>query len=397
MKKKIFMSATAVAMILSMSVTAIAAPTARESGDVDKNNVVNSNDASIIAGSRTAGEHIDNGTFDGFWNNLDYKMTGNGDKVITYALTPENMTEGVAVRAYASSNSQSDGGFAGNFIVDLATDLELDSTKNYDGTYTNYDAKLSESTNPTIDELITNAVNKIDASADSVEELGKFLSGVQFEGFGKNTGKAVSLTNDDGWGVFAVAMRDIVPISADDFANSGYEGNTDAVFDGNYGVIDAPYTSLDEIADPELRARAEAFQELKAMIVTNTEHSEGQNNTNLTSAVAAYDAFKQAFPSDVTEAEFRKTVDHFAEIYTRRYSVSVTDKDGNEVIDGNDTGVNTTEFVNKLINNGIYHYETATLQDLRDTFGDRIELSTTKDGEKTWGFVVELYVTYAQK
>lgn len=404
MKKKIIMSATAIAMALTMTTGAFAAPTPRESGNVDGNGAVNSNDATIIKSSQPDNVHIDNGTFDGYWNNIKYKMTGNGQKVMDYILTPENMTESVALRAYAASDSQTYGGYSLDFVANLLTGLKLDSTqKAWNGNYENYDAPLvnDDTNNPTIDAIIAKSCSMIDATNDSLQELGKFFSGVAFKGFGKNSGKDIYLTSDEGWGVFSVAMRDIVPISAEDFANSGYEGNIDEVFDGDFGVIDAPYNDISEIADPELQQRAEAFQEMKKIIVTNVAHSEGVNDTNLgkgRTATELYNLFKVAFPSDVTESEFAKTCDHFGEIYTRRYTITLGDKDGSETIDGNINGDNTTGPVRKMIDSGVYHYETARLQDVRNTFGDKIEISTAKDGgEKNWGFVIELYTAYDNK
>ncbi|MGN1317771.1 MAG: hypothetical protein ACI4VF_02060 [Lachnospirales bacterium] len=398
MKKKILTTVTAVAMSLAMATSAMAAPTARESGNVDGNGSVNSNDASIINGSKAKGEHITNGTFDGYWRDINYKMTGNGQKVIDYVLTPENMNECIALRAYAASGSETYGGYDLDFVANLVDDLKLDSDRvDWNGNFTDYDARLSADTNPTVDEIATKAFSMVDASDKSLNELGSFLSGVGFEGFGKNAGKEIFLTTDEGWGVFAVTMRYIVPLKASYFEASGYEGNIDKVFNGDYGVVGAaPYNDVSELSG-ELQQRAIAFEAMHDIIVTNTAHSSGENNTLLgkgKTATELYNQFKIAFPSDVDEDSFRKTCDTFGEIYTRRYEIGVSDKDGYEVIDDNVDG-NNSNFVNKLVSSGLYHYETATLQDVRDAFGDRIELSTSKDnGDKNWGFVLELYVAY---
>lgn len=396
MKKKIFTTVTAVAMSLAMATSAMAAPTMRESGNVDGNSSVNSNDSSLIRQALVNNTEIDNGNFDGDWNATDFQMTGNGQKVLKYVLTPEKMSESIGLRAYATGNSMTSAGFGTN-VIKLYDDLQLESDKvEWNGNYNDYEAPLTAESNYTVDEVLMNGISKIDASADAMREFGAFLSGVGFEGFGKNAGKDVYLTTDEGWGVFAVAMRDIVPIKAEYFEASGYTGNIDKVFDGDYGVIDEPYTDINALP-ADLKTRAEAFEAMHDIIVTNAAHEEGVNDTTIgkTSTVTdLYEQFKLAFPSDVTEEEFAKTCDHFGEIYTRRYTVTVSDKDGSETIDGNVNDDNTTAFVNKLISSGIYHYETATLQDVRDTFGDKIELSTTKDGEKTWGFVLELYVRY---
>lgn len=402
MKKKMFISATAVAMSVAMATSAMAAPTARDNGNTDKSagqvtsTAINANDASVLQKDDTL--TVENGNFDGDWTTTSKKMSGNAQKIMNFILTPEKMQEKVGLRAYATNSSMTDGGFAVDSVVKIYDDLELDTTKKtWNGVYNNYEAPLTASTNHTIDATLAKSAELVDASSASIQEFGKFISGVAFQGFGKNAGKEVYLTSDDGWGVFAVAMRDVVPLSQEDFANSGYEGNIDKVFDGDFGVISAPYTNINDIADANLRARAEAFQALKAMIVTNKTHAEGVNDTNITSVAALYNTFKQAFPSNITESEFAKTVDHFGEVYTRRYNVGIVDKDGEEIIDGNINGDNTSGLVQKLINNNIYNYETATIQDVRNAFGDKIELSTTKDGAKTWGFTVEVYTRYENK
>lgn len=401
MKKKILMSVTTMAMTFAMATSAIAAPTPTESGDVDGNGVVNSNDSSMIQKEAVKDNDLANGNFDGYWDSKSDHMGANdARRSLEWVLTPEKMVETVGVRAYTLDNSQTTGGFGSmDFATTIWDELYLDSARTpWNQQYENKDAKLVSESNHTIDETLEKAATLVDSSDASREEFGKFISGVAFKGFGKNTGKEIFLTSDEGWGVFAVAMREIVPLSQEDFVNSGYANNIDEVFDGNYGIVGAaPYTSVSELP-ADLQQRAVAFNALKSAIVTNKAHSEGVNDTNIKNSgdvSALYEQFKIAFPGrEITEAEFRKTCDHFGAIYTRRYNVVVDDKDGSDVIDGNVNGENNSATINKMAAAKLYNYMDATLQDVRDSFGDIISLSTTKDGEKTWGFTIEIYSQY---
>lgn len=398
MKKKILMSATAIVMILSMATSAMAAPTPTESGNVDGNGVVNSNDSSMIQKVAVEGEDLANGNFDGYWDSKSDHMGANdARRSLEYVLVPETMVETVGVRAYTTNDSQTDGGFGSmDFATNIWDELYLDSTRTaWNGMYENRDAVLVDASNHTIDETIAKVAATIDGSSKSIEEFGKFLSGVAFEGFNKNAGKEIYLTSDEGWGVFALTMREIVPLSMEDFEYSGYRYDSDDVFNGDYGIVgDAPYTDISELP-ADLQKRAVAFNEIKKAIVTNKEHVEGANDTAITNVSALYEQFKIAFPSaEITEEQFRRTCDHFGEIYTRRYTVDVTDKDGSDHIDGNEDYENNSATINKMAAAKLYQYETATLQDVRDVFGDIISISTTKDSQKTWGFTIELYSQY---
>lgn len=396
MKKKLVITATAAFMSLAMATTALAAPIEKGNGDVDNNKVINSNDASKIHKASIAGDESfeDQGNFDGDWRTRDTHMSVlDAQAVLNYTLQPEKFSEKVGLRFYSKSSTAIDA-MAPTFF----TDSELDSSKvNWNGEYTDHEAVLATESNKTIDKAVSDIASNEGQgwTSDAIEQFSQYLGGIYFIGDHGTAGQKVCLTTEEGWTIFNHAMRAIIPVSREDIAI-----NCPTRLDDSDPTIYADYNSLDAAT----KARVDAFNELKKYIVTGVAYKTNIDTNNPMVLADMYALWKKAYPSnELTDEMISITADRFAEIYTRRYDIDTKTQNGagDNHINGNEPGKNSS-FVQNIIDHKLYQYEVATLQDVRDTFGDQITISTTKradeeEGDQVWSFTVEFYTRYVEK
>lgn len=404
MKKKILMSATAMVMVLSMATTAMAAPIERGSGNVDGNNVINSNDASMVQKAAPTEESIDNGTFtnipngnfDGDWTTRKIHADAkDAERILGYVLQPENYTEHIALRFYSNTDTAIGAG-AFRFFENSNVDSEK---SNWEGTFADETAVFDLDSNLTIDEAV-NAIasnNGEGWNAEAVSQFSQYLGGIYFMGDvnSREENNRICLTTEKGWAVFNWSMRQIVPLSPETALLAGDSRKDD--YTENYYNLPA-----------NLQARVDAFNELKSYIVSGTEY---QTNIDINDPMVLskmYEAWTRAFPSDELVAEdVSITADRFVDIYCRRYNIDTATQNGagNNHITSDNPGVNSS-FVSAITDNNLFKYKEATLQDIRDAYGDQISISTSKkvadadddlNGGSEWGFTVEFYTRYVEK
>lgn len=404
MKNKILISATAVVMSLAMTASAFAAPIARGTGNVDGNSVINSNDASMVEKSAPTEESVDNGTFtniengnfDGDWSTKKiHADSKDAERILGYVLQPENYTEHIALRFYSGTDTAIG---AGAFRFFDTSDLNSEKS-NWEGTFADETASFDSASNITIDEAVKSIASNDGNGWDSeaIEAFSQYLGGIYFMGDedSKEEGNRICLTTEKGWAVFNWAMRQIIPLSPETASLAGESRKDD-------------YTEGYDNLPANLQNRVDAFNELKSYIVSGNDY---QTNIDVTDSMVLskmYEVWTRAFPADeITGDDVSITADRFIQIYGRRYNIDTATQNGagNNHIVSDNPGSNSS-FVTTIINNKLYDYKTATLQDIRDAFGDQITISTSKkvvdpddatNGGSEWGFTLEFYTRYVEK
>lgn len=361
MKKKI-VSFAAVLMAMAMTTTSAFAVTPRESGDVDGSGALTAGDAVQVLNSANQGTEIANGDFDGAWNSTDNKVTAaDAQRIMDYVLQPEKkFDEIINLRIY------SEAGRGEGTVTNLISDIELDNTKAYDNTYTDKDSKVAATSNDKLVDVLKTAKNLAVSKPKAIDTLATNINKVYFTSANKGD---VYLTSKEGWAVLAYALKAINPVSPEDCTLIGKPE------DENYKTMDAA-----------TKARVDAFKEL-GDIVTRS----GAGNLTLTAADVEnmYELALKAFPGngEITEAQYAQAADDTYAIYSSKYGVSMdTERLGSFEV-GQSTDANFSTLVDLLRN-----YDTKTIQDVRDTLGDKISVTS---GANT--FVAELYAAAVAK
>ncbi len=355
MKKKI-VSFAAVLMAMAMTTTSAFAVTPRESGDVDASGTVTAGDAVMILDSAIKGVNIEKGDFDGVWKSVDKTVTkADADLLLSYVLQPENnFEESVSLRVYSTQ------GKGEGKVVNILNGLELDSDKNYDNSYTDTTKDISVADNSTLLSVLEQAKNLAVNSQKDIDTLSDNINKVYFTSAEKGD---VYLTSKEGWAKLAYALKAINPVSPETCELIGKDK-------------DSNYDNMDDATS----ARVAAFEQMGNII---TRSGAGQLSLTAKDVEDLYALALKAFPGngEIEAEKYALAADDTYAIYSEKYAVSAeTEQQG--IFDlGRSTDPYFSEIVDFLRN-----YETKTIQDVRNVFGDKISVS---NGSNT--VVAELY------
>lgn len=359
MKKKI-VSFAAVLMAMAMS-TSVFAVTPRESGDVDNSSKLTANDAIQILNSAIQNTEIANGDFNGAWKTVNNKVTSaDADRVMDYVLQPENkFDEVVGLRFYSVA------GYGEGKVANPLKNISLASEKNYDNTYADTSKEIAADSNDTLLQVADKMVGLV--TDKQVPTIAKNINKVYFSSDARGD---IYLTSKEGWAKLAYALKAINPVSPEDCALIG------KAEDPNYATMDAA-----------TKARVDAFKAIGDVI---TKDGAGSLTLTLADVNAMYENAKIAFPGDgsITEAQYAQAADDTYAIYSGKYGITMTcDKLGTDVAVGQSADASFAPLVDLLRN-----YNTKTIQDVRNTLGDKISATS---GANT--VVAELFASAVTK
>lgn len=354
MKKKL-LSVIALAMTMTMTTSAFAAiaPRARGTGDVDGDGILTANDVVMILNG-LANDHAE--------ANVD----GVGDVDILDArvafktvLQPKTVTENLVLNIYATE------GLNGNINI-------LDAAKLGAATDTHDDVRGINTVNVTTAENITGVSTIQDAireavaaaTADGGQAVTNQINKIYFVNAVRGD---VYLRSENGWAMFANALRYIVPLdqATADLCNKSYNANYD------------PAT-----ATAEQTARYEALMEVKKVIVGSGK-IEGPIDPVVAATAkedlipaadlqAALEKFFEAVPPTITEEEINLTAQEVLKITDTKYDFTISYNDGEGELLKADTIVDS-QFLKDF--KAISQYDTKTVADYRNTFGDKVVFS----------------------
>lgn len=367
MKKKI-VSFAAVLMAMAMTTTSAFAVTPREpnAGDVDGSGKLTAGDAVMILNSANQGTEIEKGDFDGSWKTTHQKVTvADADRIMDYVLQPENkFNEAVGLRFYSISGIGSVAGTIANPLKNLEL-KNAENNKKYDNTYVGLDGELDADSNKTIVEVADQMVSLALTKEGTASKLAENLNKVYFHSDVKGD---VYLTSKEGWAKLAYALKAINPVSPE-----------------NCKLINKPVDeNYNNDMDATTKARVDAFEKMGEIVTKN-----GAGNLTLTvdkdknEVQELYSLAKQAFPGngEISADQYKQAADDTYAIYSEKYGVSMeTEKKGSFAV-----GQSSDDYFDVLVDL-LRNYNTKTIQDVRDTFGDKISVTS---GANT--VVAELY------
>lgn len=343
MKKKL-LSIVSVVLAMSMTTSAFAA-TARGTGDVDGDGQITANDVfKIMQGlaAEDAEANVDGRTgIDG----LDARVLYNT------ILQPKTVSEDLTLKAY-SEGMANDVEFGAFNAADLGSTTGHEAPNGLKEVATNVDTSTTTTIKDAIDQLVDLAANQ--RAEGITNQLNKiyFVSAVKGD---------VYLRSENGWAMFCNALRYIVPMDEETAVLCNRVENG---------------TSIAEIeANAELKARYDALNEVKAIIVGEQEDPAAVNESALSASdiIAAKDALYRAIPSGLTDDEITATAKEVLKITDTKYVFSIdSEVTGQE--DLSEAGVDTSAFIKGLLD--LKNYDTATMADYRNTFGDKLTVGT---------------------
>ena len=343
MKKKL-LSIVSVVLAMSMTTSAFAA-TARGTGDVDGDGQITANDVfKIMQGLAAEGAEA----------NVDGRTGIDGlDARVLYntILQPKTVSEDLTLKAY-SEGMANDVEFGAFNAADLGSTTGHEAPNGLKEVATNVDTSTTTTIKDAIDKLVDLAANQ--RAEGITNQLNKiyFVSAVKGD---------VYLRSENGWAMFCNALRYIVPMDEETAALCNRVENG---------------TPIAEIeANAELKARYDALNEVKAIIVGEQEDPAAVNESALSASdiIAAKDALYRAIPSGLTDNEITATAKEVLKITDTKYVFSVdSEVTGQE--DLSETGVDASAFIKGLL--ALKNYDTATMADYRNTFGDKLTVGT---------------------
>lgn len=343
MKRKL-LSIVSVVLAMSMTTSAFAA-TARGTGDVDGDGKYTANDVFKIMQGLAADDAQAN--VDGYTgiDGLDARVLYNT------ILQPKTVSEDLTLKAY-SEGMANDTEFRIFDAAALGSTTGHETANGLKEVATTVDTSTTTTIKDAIDQLVDLAANQ------RAEGITNQLNRIYFVSAVKGD---VYLRSENGWAMFCNALRYIVPMDEETAALCNRPKNG---------------TPISEIeANETLKARYDALNEVKAIIVGDQEDPAAVNGTALSASdiIAAKDALYRAIPSGLTDEEITATAKEVLKITDTKYVFSVdSEKTGQE--DLSEANVDTSAFINGLI--ALKNYDTATMADYRNTFGDKLSIKT---------------------
>lgn len=331
MKKKL-LSIISIAMAMTMTVSTFAA-TPRGAGDVDGDGKITANDVlMILKGLADTNPEA----------NVDGRNGINGsDANVLYRtiLQPKTVSEDLMFKAYTENYSLGKNPVS---IIEGADKLGSTVVAGDKGMGVVDDA-VSTTSDTTIKGAIDSLVSLVNES--SAANISSQLDKIYFVNAAKD---AVYLRDEDGWSMFCYAVQPIIPMDAETAA-----------------ICNKAPSSDEDLNNPTLKARYDALKEIKALVV----------NTNTLTAAdikTIKEAAYRAFPADMTETEIKEAAQRVLDIIGTRFTLTAEIKGNVETItpDG--------AFVNGLVS--LAQYDTKTMADYRNTFGDKLVISVTNNG-----------------
>mgnify|MGYP005761431249 FL=1 len=343
MKRKL-LSIVSVVLAMSMTTSAFAA-TARGTGDVDGDGKITANDVFKIMQNLAADDAQAN--VDGYTgiDGLDARVLYNT------ILQPKTVSEDLTLKAY-SEGMANDTEFRVFDAADLASTTGHEAPNGLKEVATSVDTSTTTTIKDAIDKLVDMAANQRTQGITNQLNRIFFVSAVKGD---------VYLRSENGWAMFCNALRYIVPM----------DGETAALC--NRPENGTPISEIE--ANETLKARYDALNEVKAIIVGDQEDPAAVNETALSASdiIAAKDALYRAIPSGLTDEEITATAKEVLKITDTKYVFSVdSEKTGQE--DLSEANVDTSAFINGLL--ALKNYDTATMADYRNTFGDKLSIKT---------------------
>lgn len=345
MKRKL-LSIVSVVLAMSMTTSAFAA-TARGTGDVDGDGKYTANDVFKIMQGLAADDAQAN--VDGYTgiDGLDARVLYNT------ILQPKTVSEDLTLKAYSEGmeNDVEFGIFNAEQLGSTGRDVQPNGL---DKVVTSVDANATTATTikDAIDQLVDLAANQ--RTQGITNQLNRIF-------FHSNVKGEVYLRSENGWAMFCNALRYIVPMDEETAALCNRPENG---------------TPMSEIeANADLKARYDALNEVKAIIVGEQEDPAAINTSTISAAdlIKAKDAMYRAIPSGLTDDEITATAKEVLKITDRKYKFTVdSEVTGQETL--SEAGVDESAFIKGLI--ALKNYDTATMADYRNTFGDKLTVGT---------------------
>ena len=171
----------------------------------------------------------------------------------------------------------------------------------------------------------------------------------------------VYLRSENGWSMFCNALRYIVPMDEETAALCNRPQNG------------TPMADIE--ADPELKARYDALQEVKAIVVGEQTDPTAVNESLISAEdiIRAKDAMYRAIPSGLSDEEILNTAKEVFKITDTKYAFTVdSEVTGQETL--SEAGVDSSAFIAGLL--ALKNYDTAKMTDYRNTFGDKLTVGT---------------------
>ena len=331
MKKKL-LSIISIAMAMTMTVSTFAA-TPRGAGDVDGDGKITANDVlMILKGLADTNPEA----------NVDGRNGINGsDANVLYRtiLQPKTVSEDLMFKAYTENYSLGKNPVS---IIEGADKLGSTVVAGDKGMGIVDDA-VSTTSDTTIKGAIDSLVSLVNES--SAANISSQLDKIYFVSAAKGD---VYLRAEDGWSMFCYAVQPIIPMDAETAA-----------------ICNKAPSSDEDLNNPTLKARYDALKEIKALVVSDKTLTADDIKTI---KEAAY----RAFPADMTETEIKEAAQRVLDIIGTRFTLTAEIKGNVETItpDG--------AFVNGLVS--LAQYDTKTMADYRNTFGDKLVISVTNNG-----------------
>ena len=331
MKKKL-LSIISIAMAMTMTVSTFAA-TPRGAGDVDGDGKITANDVlMILKGLADTNPEA----------NVDGRNGINGsDANVLYRtiLQPKTVSEDLMFKAYTENYSLGKNPVS---IIEGADKLGSTVVAGDKGMGVVDDA-VSTTSDTTIKGAIDSLVNLVNES--SAANISSQLDKIYFASATKGD---VYLRAEDGWSMFCYAVQPIIPMDAETAA-----------------ICNKVPSSEEDLNNPTLKERYDALKEIKALVVSDKTLTA---NDIKTIKEAAY----RAFPADMTETEIKEAAQRVLDIVATKFTLTAEIKGNVETItpDG--------AFVNGLVS--LAQYDTKTMADYRNTFGDKLVISVTNNG-----------------
>lgn len=351
MKRKL-LSIVSVVLAMSMTTSAFAA-TARGTGNVDGDfnadgtPKLTANDVFMIMKGLTgdsAEANVDGRTG---VDRLDARVLYNT------ILQPKTVSEDLTLKAYSEGmeNDVEFGIFNAEQLGSTGRDVQPNGL---DKVVTSVDANATTATTikDAIDQLVDLAANQ--RTQGITNQLNRIF-------FHSNVKGEVYLRSENGWAMFCNALRYIVPMDEETAALCNRPENG---------------TPMSEIeANETLKARYDALNEVKAIIVGDQEDPAAINTSKISAAdlIKAKDAMYRAIPSGLTDDEITATAKEVLNITDRKYKFTV-DSEGTGQETLSEAGVDESAFIKGLI--ALKNYDTATMADYRNTFGDKLTVGT---------------------
>ena len=368
MKKKL-LSIIALAMTMTMTTSAFAAisPRARGTGDVDGDGQITANDVlKILNGlaDNDAEANVDGmDAIDGVDARVAYKTV----------LQPKNVTEDLVFNVYATE------GFEANIKVLDADKLgsSVDTTGTKDETGKGMKTVDTTSVDASKAMTIKDAISEVVAAA-SIRNLGvtNQLNKIYFK---NNVRGDVYLRSENGWSMLSYALQPIIPMD-----------------EATAALCNKTPSTPEELADPTLAARLEAFNKAKEIIVgANPSAPDEKNETVLTpeQIVQVKEYMFEAIPSGLDEATIKATAARVLEITDTKYdfTVSYNNASGDVTDTLKSADVDSSKFIADLCT--LADYSTKTMGDYRNTFGDKVVFTSVN---RTTGSTISAFLEVAE-